>query len=120
MNTAIHVSYVAATALAVAYVLIAVAIAARGRSDVLHTMAGDLFAYAMATALAAVIAGELLANNAVHVADLIVTAIPFGMAAAGLHALARRAQASPAAANRLHLTAFAVAIVFPFAAGLSG
>jgi hypothetical protein len=120
MNTAIDISYVAATVLAVVYVLIAVAIAARGRHDVLHTMAGDLFAYAMATALAAVIAGELLADNTVRVSDLIITAIPFGMAAGGLHAWARRAQTSPQAANRIHLTAFAVAIVFPLAAGLAG
>lgn len=34
MNTAIDISYVAATSIAVVYVLIAVAIAARGRNDV--------------------------------------------------------------------------------------
>lgn len=120
MSTAIDISYVAAMALATVYVLIALSTVAEGRNDVLHRMAGDLFAYAMATALAAAIAGELLASNGVTVADLITTAIPFGMAAAALHAFARRAQTSPTTASRLHLAAFGIAIVFPFAAGFAG
>jgi hypothetical protein len=120
MSTAIDVSYVAATALATVYVLIALATVAKGRNDVLYRMAGDLFAYAMATALGAAIAGELLASNGVSVADLITIAIPFGMAAAALHAFARRDRTSPTSVSRLHLAAFGVAIVLPFAAGFAG
>lgn len=120
MNTTLDVAYVAATAVAVVYVVVALGVASRGRSDVIKVMAGDAFAYAMATALAAVIVGRLLRADEVNVSTLVIIAIPFGMAATAFHALARR---DATARNRfvlLESAALATAIVCPFALGVAG
>jgi len=120
MTTVLDVAYVAATAIATAYVLVALGVAARGRSDVLHTMAGDAFAYAIATSLAAVIAGQMLRAGEVELATLVYAAVPFGMTAAALHAVARREASSARLRAVFHTVAVGTAIVFPLALGVSG
>ena len=120
MTAVLDVAYLVATAVATAYVLVAIGVAARGRSDVLHTMAGDAFVYAIATSLAAVIAGQMLHTGEVQLATLVYAAVPFGMTATGLHALGRREASSPRLRAALHTAAVVTAMTFPLALGATG
>jgi hypothetical protein len=116
----IDVAYVAAAAVTVAYAAIGVGLAFRGGHDVLRVMAARAFALAVATAVAAALAGRLLGDHRVTLAAITTAAVPFGVAAAALHALAARHDIAAGTRTALNNVGVVVAIALPFAAGLIG
>lgn len=114
----IDLAYIGAAAVTVAYAAVAVGVALRGRRDVLSVMAADAFAYSLAVAVAAVLAGRALRSDEVSVASIVTVAVPFGVAATAALALGRRE--AHATKPLLQAVALLLAVVAPFAAGVTG
>lgn len=83
-------------------------------------MAPDAFAYSLAVAVAAVLAGRMLGSDEGTASSLVTVALPFDVAAAAALAVDRRTKAVGTVRLALQATAMLMAVVLPFAAGLTG
>jgi hypothetical protein len=112
-------AYLVATALTVAYAVLAVAGMLR-RQDVLSTLGAELLPYTALASVGAVFIGQMCARDSLTAAQIVSVALPFGLAATAVHAVERHADVGAGVRRSLGAVGALFALVAPFAAGATG